>query len=474
MGKNNNNNSNNHKTKNKNKNNKNNDNNNRIKHVKDIGDLIKKTEDISLHSDSAEVTAIHSPIKLHYYDADISDSDTTNHHNFSPLHHPSIHFDSYSQKNIINNNPKHQILRTAKINQRSTSDINLNNTRSLFSSNLSPGFDRKHQFSPLLQHQFSPLSPLSPLPTLHRASSEPLTSSLKSIDENSSSLKSIDASSSDYHSVSFGDVEVHEFRLMAGAASDGVPEDGGYSLHLGPEEVNKEILNVDEYETKRYERWKDRAQNKLHWNKKKMSNLNKDPERYLFTNGRCDAFYSSLTPKEREKRLNIDKKWKKSHSQQVHAEKQELDQIRKSRKTNNIFCDCKPLSLMTTSQLKSVAKQHGIKIHENRKIKKGFLINQLKSKVLNYRDICCWDKLSCSCIEAGIDCHSGTEQKHFQCGCTLYRKKCGNPNGRYIYKPPYYAKSLITEWKEYYQNDNQNVIENENENDASRGVSFAL
>mmetsp|Transcript_55046 Transcript_55046/g.49548 ORF Transcript_55046/g.49548 Transcript_55046/m.49548 type:complete len:114 (-) Transcript_55046:1345-1686(-) len=108
---------------------------------------------------------------------------------------------------------------------------------------------------------------------------------------------------------------------------------------------------------------------------------------------------------------------------------------------------------MSTSELKVIAKQYDIELHKNRKIKKGFLINRIKSKVSNYRDICCWDRITCSCFAAGVDCHSGSGRKNFQCGCIKYHKKCANEFGRYQFKEPIYSKKIITEWNEYYKED---------------------
>ena len=172
----------------------------------------------------------------------------------------------------------------------------------------------------------------------------------------------------------------------------------------------------------------------------------------LFTAGRCDQFFSYLSLKEREKRLNIDSGWKQSHRKEISEEKMELDALRKSRRqSDNIFCNCRPLGAMSTSELKEIAKQYGIEFN-GRKVKKGFLVNKLRSQVLNYRDICCWDK-TCPCVAAGIECHGGTGDKSFQCGCVKHHKKCGNPNGRYIYKTPRYASGVISEWKEFYKDE---------------------
>merc|ERR1712154_74101 len=114
-----------------------------------------------------------------------------------------------------------------------------------------------------------------------------------------------------------------------------------------------------------------------------------------FTAGRCDEFYSYLTPKEREERLESDNgkewtQWKQQHSKDLDAERAELERLRKSRESN-IFCECKPLGKMSTEELKAVAERHHIKINKKKKVKKGFLINMIKSKVLNHQDVCCWD-----------------------------------------------------------------------------------
>ena len=463
---------NNTKNKNKDKNKSNNNKNDKINQVKNVKELKLKSEDVSLHSDSAEITtsspistSIHSPIKLHYYDADISDSDNNNnpyhHYNLSPLSHPTS---TIIDCNHAQNN-KMQILRSAKISHREankssqSSLIGINDIPTLIKTNsnpfVSPGFNKNN--SPLIsQHKFGPLSPL-PFPTLSRASSSPLTgynsptrSILRSPLRPRSPYNNQDSTTSNSNnSVSFGAVEIHEFKLIAGSESDGVPEDGGLSLHLDDEEINNKTLKVDEYEKQRYDRWKERAKH-LHWNKNKLTKAINDPEKYLFTAGREDEFYHSLTPKEREKRLSIDKKWKKLHSEQLNKEQKELNELRRSRKRNNIFCNCKPLSLMSISELKIVAKKYDIEIFENRKIKKGFLINRIKSKVSNYRNVCCWDDISCSCVAAGIDCHSGNEHGNFQCGCVKYHKKCHNKYGRYIYKTPHYDKQIINEWDKCY------------------------
>eukprot|EP01084_Bolivina_argentea_P230345 388561_1 len=482
-------------------------NNNRIKEVIDL-QLKPPTDNITHIEQPTTPITIHSPIKLHHYDADISDSDHHNYDNLSPLHQPTKIF-TYNTKATPNNisrnkTPKMQILRSAKISHRDTptsptpiSPIPiLSRTKSNSISHLSPGFDNHHKPSLISQHQ------LSPLPILHRASSEPIytshshtspvtppTSILRSsspvypIKRYSSQSQSQSQSqsgtgtdtdnehSSDGH-VSFGEVEVHEFKLLAGSESDGVPDDGGLSLHMEQKEMCNNKLNIDIYEKQRYERWKQRAQY-LHWNKQKLNKVMKYPEKYLFTAGRCDAFYSSLTVKEREKRLCINKQWKRQHCDELNAERKELNEIRKSRRSNNIFCNCKPLKAMSTNELKIIARQYGIKVYENRKVKKGFLINQLKSKVLNYRDICCWDRISCTCVAAQIDCHSGTQEKHFQCGCVKYHKKCKNEYGRYVYKQPYYCKGLIDEWNEFYHHGDY-YNGNEKDMDSTRSVSFKL
>merc|ERR1712129_498247 len=158
---------------------------------------------------------------------------------------------------------------------------------------------------------------------------------------------------------------------------------------------------------------------------------------------------------------------------ELNAERKQLDALRRSRRQNkNIFCDCKPLNAMSTSELKVIAKQYGIEFDGNRKVKKGFLINKLRSQVLNYRDVCCWDK-SCPCVEAGIDCHSGACEKNFQCGCLKYGKKCANPNGRYVYKTPRYVKGVLSEWRQYYSSDHE--VEEEDESvGVRRNVSFKI
>eukprot|EP01084_Bolivina_argentea_P207658 354256_1 len=164
---------------------------NRIKEVKQIKVLPKESH--SSGSTSHADTHIHSPIKLHYYDADVSDSDTPN-------------------------SPSKQIIRSAKISHRDGLTRAHSNP-----SIISPGFDRDHAPSLITQHQFSPIMPSN----LHRASSEPLSSSCSprfSILRSPSRSPSHNTSHS--HSVSFGSVEVHEFSLLAGSESDGVPEDG--------------------------------------------------------------------------------------------------------------------------------------------------------------------------------------------------------------------------------------------------------
>lgn len=418
---------NNNKSKSKSRNHqKNNGNDNnidlRIKEVKDVKEL-KPRSDASL---SPVSSSIHSPIKLNYYDADhdISDSDEIN--------------------------TKIQILRSAKISHR---DIDNNNnldgiaiesplpklirSNSNPISNMSPGFN-KNDSPLLLSHR---------LPSLIRAKSSPIKSILRSPYKSPSKTPSKSPIK-----LSFGEVNIHEFKLLSGSESDGVPDEGGYSLHLDSKEINNHNMNVDEYEKQRYDRWKKRAK-KLHWTKDKLSKAMDDPEKYLWTNGRCDEFYSYLTPKERERRLEINKEWKKLHSEELNKEKKELNEIRKSRKSNHIFCDCKPLSLMSTSELKIIAKQYEIPLHSNRKIKKGFLINRIKSKIPNNCiNDCCWDKLSCSCIAAEIDCHSGSDRRNFQCGCIKYNKKCHNKFGQYQYKEPIYSKQIINEWNKYYDN----------------------
>eukprot|EP01083_Nonionella_stella_P204685 745973_1 len=193
-----------------------------------------------------------------------------------------------------------QILRSAKISHRDTptsptpiSPIPiLSRTKSNSISHLSPGFDNHHKPSLISQHQ------LSPLPILHRASSEPIytshshtspvtppTSILRSMKRYSSqSDTSTDHEHSSDGHVSFGEVEVHEFKLLAGSESDGVPDDGGLSLHMEQKEMCNNKLNIDIYEKQRYERWKQRAQY-LHWNKQKLNKVMKYPEKYLFTAG---------------------------------------------------------------------------------------------------------------------------------------------------------------------------------------------
>ena len=382
---------------NNNKNNNNNNNNNKSKYKSKNNDIdirIKEVRDISelkLRSDvSSSPTSVssHGGIKLNYYDADISDSDDRNNHfAYSP-----------------------------KINLSLSPSFKINNSQILSS------------------HQLIPSSPTKSI----------LKSPLKSPSVSSSNLN---------QKLSFGEVEIHEFKLLGGSESDGVPDQGGISLHLDTKEINNHSMNVDEYEKKRYDRWKKRAKY-LHWNKDKLSKAMDDPEKYLWTNGRCDTFYSYLTPKEREKRLEIDKKWKKIHFEQINKEQKELNELRKSRKNNDIFCKCKPLSLMTISELKIIAKKYEIPLHQNRKIKKGFLLNRIKSKLsslsISSSSSCCWDKISCSCIAAEINCHSGTEQSNFQCGCIKYHKQCKNSFGRYQFKEPIYSKEIINEWNDYY------------------------
>eukprot|EP00484_Ammonia_sp_Unknown_P027303 CAMPEP_0197024696 /NCGR_PEP_ID=MMETSP1384-20130603/5197_1 /TAXON_ID=29189 /ORGANISM="Ammonia sp." /LENGTH=473 /DNA_ID=CAMNT_0042453121 /DNA_START=118 /DNA_END=1539 /DNA_ORIENTATION=+ len=431
--------------------------NSRIQEVKDVKHLkiesdareAEEIADIDITTSSPVSSShdtLHSPLKLHSYDADASDSDS------APLHH-----DGYSPIYGASSSPYRsqlQILRSAKISHRdSTPSTPSEYGHSHFlpplglsraQSNppcISPAFDRNS--SPLLSsHHYTSTPLLSPTPILRTASSPLLSRSpLRARREHATPP-----------SVSFGAVEIHEFKLVAGTESDGVPEEGGLSLHLDATEVNAETLHVDEYEKKRYNRWKQRAQ-RLHWNQSKLSRAISEPERYLWTAGRNDEFFSSLTPREREQRLSINQEWKRSHSKELSAERQQLDRLRASRKKNEIFCNCKPLSSMSTAELKVVAKQYGIEVEPKRKVKRGFLINRLKSQVSNYRDVCCWDKISCSCFAAGIDCHSGTEQRHFQCGCVAFHTKCANQNGRYVYKEPSYSQKLISEWKRYYEGD---------------------
>mmetsp|Transcript_24512 Transcript_24512/g.39559 ORF Transcript_24512/g.39559 Transcript_24512/m.39559 type:complete len:440 (+) Transcript_24512:273-1592(+) len=263
-------------------------------------------------------------------------------------------------------------------------------------------------------------------------------------------------------SVSFGAVEVHEFKLTAGADGDGVPGEGAFSLHFeGAEEVGAATLDLDEYERRRYARWKRRAQ-KLHWSAQKLC----EPEQYLWTAGRCDAFYSYLSPSEREKRVNIDKRWKREHSREIVCEREQLDELRASRKRNNIFCDCKPLSSMSTAELKARAREYGLKVcAHNKKVKRGYLLNQFTSKLGIDVHKCCWDATACSCIAAGIDCHCGTESRNFQCGCVAAHSKCSNRNGRYMYKEPKYSSRVINEWKRFYQD----VADDNDDDDKMRG-----
>jgi len=221
------------------------------------------------------------------------------------------------------------------------------------------------------------------------------------------------------------------------------------------------------YERQRYSRWKKRAKD-LHWTKSKMSQVEEEPERYLFTAGRSDEFFDYLSPIERKRRLESvhGKKWRKEHISDLSQEFEELTQLRKSRE-NDVFCDCKPLNKLGTNELKEIAERHGIKL-KGKKLKKGFLVNMIKSRVLNHRDVCCWDKERCACCKRGIECHSGLND--WNCGCVKYGKKCDNPEGRYMYKNPEYGGEVIKEWAEYYEEDEDEEDEAEEVRDSK--VSF--
>jgi len=337
---------------------------------------------------------------------------------------------------------------------------------------ISPGFTDN---SPkLLAHHSMPhLPPISPLPGFRRASSDgaltpvrgpvsPVRSPGRSILYGSPSRSSSPSHSHSHsgshsgphsaHHIRFGAVEVHEFKLTAGSESDGVPEDGGYSLTLDREEVYNQTVDLEEYERQRYSRWTKRAKD-LHWPKHRMSQVEEEPERYLFTAGRSDEFFDYLSAKERKRRLEsvYGKEWRKEHFNDLSVEFEELTSIRKSRESD-VFCDCKPLSKMGTNQLKEIAERHGIKI-KSKKLKKGFLVNMIKSKVLNHRDVCCWDKESCACCKRGIECHSGLND--WKCGCVKFNKKCDNPEGRYMYKNPEYGGEVIKRWRKYYEFDEE-------------------
>jgi len=477
------------------------------------GGKIQRTSSAEVITPSMKSTshsAGHSPWKLHY-EADDDDVSDTQH--LSPLHQPAITPDPNESQSISSSNPYHglsnldhtengehrhsststeihpvsvgngstkmQILRSAKISHRSTrtadsSDDGHGILSSAFNalSHLtrahsnpvvskpvtSPGFSLN---SPqlLAQHQHHQMPAISPLSTFRRASSDTMMSPTPSLRRSTSSpfgspgksilyrspSRSTSPSGSSAHHIRFGAVEVHEFKLTAGSESDGVPEDGGYSLHLDRDEIRNQTVDLEEYERRRFSKLIERAQH-LHWNKSKLNRARDDPEQYLFTAGRCDEFWDSLTPKEREQRL--DPEWRKQHRHEIGEERKALDEIRSSRK--DVFCDCKPLSKMHTAELKAVAERYGIPLNRHKKLKKGFLINMIRAQVLNHRDVCCWDEQSCSCAAAGIQCHSGV--RGMRCGCfqDSAKRKCGNPNGRYVFKDPRFPRKLIEEWREFY------------------------
>lgn len=230
---------------------------------------------------------------------------------------------------------------------------------------------------------------------------------------------------------------MHEFKLLAGSESDGVPDDhGAYALYMEGRDAElterRKSLKVDEYERERFKRWKARAE-ALHM--REGDNL--------FTAGRSDSFFSSLSPKERRRRCEDGD----HHS--AAAEQKELDALRRSRRKNGIFCECKALKEMSTTELRAAAERKGLSVHK--KAKRGFIVNMIRSKVLRYRDVCCWDEAVCSCVAAGIECHSGGGcGGNEQCGCVRAGKKCDNKQGRYVYKAPRYAGALIEEWRECY------------------------
>jgi len=352
----------------------------------------------------------------------------------------------------------------------STPDItglSLNKASSL-SPCLSPAFALNHSPN-LSSHGYNFPSPIHPNRFNKNSSNNNIITQLRLNNNNSTSYspsfsfnKSISSNNTDKH-VSFSELKVVEFSLTSGTESDGVPEYGGHSLALG-KKLRQSKVNIDEYEKKRYLRLKKRALQTI--DDVSENDIELNAQKYLYTRGRNDDFYHSLTEEERVQKLK-DYNAKRENQKNTKKEAKLLNELRKSRERNEIYCTCKPLNRMPITGLKYLASKYKIK-YNNKRVKKADLLkkilrylnkNNSNSDSIIDGNYCCFDKKLCSCLKNGINCHSGNNCANERCGCCKAKtNSCNNPNGRYVYETPLYDENIIKEWKNIFENNSNDSV----------------